>query len=70
MGLFVNKKEIPLLKRALASFINRTGKEENALAVQALLERVELCEKLQDNEKKAIESELVSFEEVVHDESY
>lgn len=70
MRLFVNKREVPLLKRALLAYSKRTTLDENALTVLALLERVELCEKLQDNEKKAVENELVSFEEVLHDESY
>lgn len=73
MRLFVNKKETPLLKRALASYIKRTTKDENAVRMQALLERVELCEKLQDSEKTAVKDELNSeygFAEVLNDESY
>ena len=77
MRLYVNKKETPLLKRALRNYMKRTQKLENRERVACLLERVELCENLQDNKKRARTDELgltleesIIDTEVDDDESY
>lgn len=77
MKLFVNKKETPLLKRALRSYLKRTQSTENHDRIACLLERIELCEQLQDNKERARTDELgftleesIIDTEVTDDESY
>lgn len=54
MRLYVSKKEIPTLKNALEKLVLTDAFDSKEFEVaKRLLERVELCEELQDNEDKA-----------------
>lgn len=57
MRLFVTTKEVPLLKNALQEALNRTEKPVELKHLGELLERVELCEKLQKSEHRAKKEE-------------
>lgn len=77
MRLYVNKKEIDVLKAALKRFAcSEPIGSENTIRAITLFDRVELCEKLQDNVKKASNDildyplERQTLVEVVTDESY
>ena len=59
MRLFVNTKEIETLKKALDSYAEVTysdGHDPEWKTALRLLERVELCERMQDNVNKSVES--------------
>ena len=51
MKLFVNKSEVPFLKGALRRMVADSVSPEQTAVAQRLLERVTLCEQLQDNER-------------------
>ena len=57
MRLYINTKEVPYLKRALRATIlgSASGIERELLG--DLLERIELCERLQKNERRAMKEE-------------
>lgn len=57
MRLFVNTKEVPFLKNALRNALNQSASSEVISNLEELLERVELCERLQNNERRAITKE-------------
>lgn len=52
MRLYVNAKEVPYLKNALRDAVIKSSGLEEMQSLQRLLERVELCEELQDNERR------------------
>lgn len=60
MRLYVNKKEIPVLQKALISFVTANNDVNSEIAYE-LYERVNLCAMLQDNEGKAKENEIYTF---------
>ena len=74
MRLYVNRKEIPILKAVLAQAVTPkmiASDKETAWRITQLLNRVELCERLQESEKSAVRDEIneFNFAEVVSDES-
>lgn len=52
MRLYVNAKEVPFLKNALRDAVIKSAGLDELQSLQRLLERVELCEELQDNERR------------------
>lgn len=52
MRLYVNTKEVPFLKNALRSAIDQTESQVCSNHLEALLERVVLCEELQKSERR------------------
>lgn len=57
MRLYVNTKEVPLLKDALQGAMDRCESVKTYKSLVALFERVELCEELQKSERRAKEKE-------------
>lgn len=53
MRLYVNVNEIDVLKRAINREIKHTGEAVEYERLSNLLERIELCEKLQDNQRRS-----------------
>ena len=56
MRLYINTKEIPTLKKALRSVTRCELTDEEEQQIFSLYERVELCESLQNNVKKSVDS--------------
>lgn len=53
MRLYVNRNEVPFLKHALQKVIATTDSQIESDRLSDLLERVELCEELQNNIRQA-----------------
>ena len=53
MRLYVGPKEVPLLKDALRNAIALVHSSKDREYLEGLLDRVELCEALQGNERRA-----------------
>lgn len=53
MRLYVNTREVPYLKNAIRNAIDQSSTPGVRSDLEALLERVELCEALQKSERRA-----------------
>lgn len=60
MRLYVNTKEVPFLKAALRNQLVQSESFEEEERLTELLKRVELCEELQESERRAKNKEAVN----------
>lgn len=57
MRLYINTKEVPVLKSALQKSVAQSADPIEEERLYALLERIELCEALQKSERRAKKEE-------------
>lgn len=62
MRLYVNTKEVPLLKQALIECIHQSQTQIERDRYVNLLERVILCEELQKSERRAKKEEVTNHD--------